>query len=507
MDISLKIIKALPVFVSILICTYATAKTPHKVNVVFAASMNEINLNIRNGYAPIAHLLKEQRKSDIPTFFFFGGASIGPSMLSTFDLGSHIIDLLNEIEPDAMAIAKRDFSYLEDELILRSYEAAFPFVSTNLIDKRRKTSLDGLNPYFIAKQGPYEIGVLSTLSSRAIEEYNLRNISIIDDTEIIKQYASELRLQGVDLVALIDTGFEGDTTKLLDKGIVDVVFTKDSSAAFRTDQVIKKHPRMVFIKNVDDIALTTLTWSTPDDLSVNTTFYEYANLPNDEKMQARLADYKIRLDNLLNEPIAAVNVTFNTRSIFIRKQESLFGNLVTDAMKKHTGADIALINSGTIRGQSFYKEGQSISRKNVLLELPYRNNIVLLNVSGQELRLAIEHGLSGMDKILGLYLQVSGLEVTYNSNNEIGQRVVSLKHKNKEVENTTHYKVALTEYLAKGGDNYQVFAHHEKVFFNKKNYSLLSDVVINYIRDLHVVSPTLGKRLIDIAAMDTAEND
>lgn len=487
--------------VSITLSMSLSAAPPHahKVNIVFAASMNEINLEIRNGYAPIAHLLKQQRQSPTPTFFFFGGASVGPAMLSTFDLGSHIIDLLNKIEPDVMAIAKRDFSYLEDELILRSYEAAFPFVSTNLIDKRRKTPLEGIKPYFIAEQGPYKIGVLSTLSSRAINEYNLKNIQIIDDVKIIKQYANELRHQGVDLVALIDTGFIEDTTILLENKVVDIIFTKDSSAAFRTDRKITTHPRKVFIENVDDIAVSTISWNTPDDIVIENTFYPYSSQPKDAEMQNMLADYKIRLDNLLDEIIATTTTDFSTRSIYIRNQESLFGSIVTDAMKDHTGADIALLNSGTIRGQSFYKAGQSVSRKHILLELPYRNNVVLMDLSGQEIRLAIEHGLSGMDKILGLYLQVSGLEITYNSKSLVGERIVSIKHKGKEISDDDHYKVALTDYLALGGDNFSMFAHHSPLYFSQQNYSLLSDVVINHIRNLHVISSSPKLRLNDIA--------
>ncbi len=59
--------------------------------------------------------------------------------------GSHIIDILNSLEPDVMGVTKREFSFYEDELSLRSYEAAFPLVASNVIDNRMGRSPDGLH--------------------------------------------------------------------------------------------------------------------------------------------------------------------------------------------------------------------------------------------------------------------------------------------------------------------------------------------------------------------------
>jgi 2',3'-cyclic-nucleotide 2'-phosphodiesterase (5'-nucleotidase family) len=478
----------------------ASPSSTHKINIVFAAGMNEINSEERNGFAAIAHLLKEHRKHETPTFFLFGGGSIGPSILSTFDLGSHIIDLLNAIEPDVMAIAKRDFSYQEDELTLRAYEAAFPFVSSNMIDKNTQQPLNGVLPYFIAQQGPYKIGVLSTLSDLALREYNLDRIQLNNKASSITKYAKILKQQNVDLIILLADELENNLAELISNGYVDVVFTKEASSTFRIGRPIYKHPNVVFIRNTAKLALTELSWDNSEtkNLSINSTIYKYKNLVHDEEMNNILNNYKNRLKGILSKVIGTTSTAFTTRSSIVRSQESEFGNMVTDAMKAYTGADIAIINSGGIRGQSDYLANQTISRKDIALELPYRNNVIMITLSGTQLRSAIEHGLSGIAQLIGVYLQVSGLEIVYDSNKPVGNRVISLKHKNNNIDPNTLYTIALSDYLAKGGDGFTMLKKHQPSN-SKQHNNLLSDVITHYIEEHKTIAPKIENRLIDIA--------
>jgi 5'-nucleotidase/UDP-sugar diphosphatase len=175
--------------------SHSEQSTANQLKIIYAGYMNEISSDKKNGYAAVASLLKEHRQQEVPTFFFFGGGSIGPSMLSAFDRGSHIIDLLNAIEPDVMAVSKREFSFYEDELSLRSYEAAFPFVASNTIEKITNKPLDGLVTSVITQQGAYKIGVLSTMSHITISEYNLKRINILNKVKAVKKtrYRAEKR--------------------------------------------------------------------------------------------------------------------------------------------------------------------------------------------------------------------------------------------------------------------------------------------------------------------------
>ncbi|MGP3426980.1 hypothetical protein ACTVFR_22555, partial [Escherichia coli] len=157
----------------------------------------------KNGsYAQLATLIDDYREKSTSTFFIFGGESLGPSMLSSMDRGAHIIDVLNSLEPNAMGVSKREFSYQEDELILRTYEAAFPIVSSNLYDPITKQSPEGIEAYTLLKQGEVKLGFISILDPTVTEKYPTKRLVITPPQQAVLEIAKLLRKQNVDLIVL-----------------------------------------------------------------------------------------------------------------------------------------------------------------------------------------------------------------------------------------------------------------------------------------------------------------
>jgi 5'-nucleotidase/UDP-sugar diphosphatase len=148
----------------------------------------------------LKQLFDNERKRVPATFFFFCGGSIGPSALSKLDRGSHIIDILNSLEPVAMGVSKRDFSYDADELSLRSYEAAFPIVASNLKDKRLDATPDGLIDRALITRNGVKLGFISVSDKCIVEEYLLKDITVENSETKIRLIAKELHDAGADLV-------------------------------------------------------------------------------------------------------------------------------------------------------------------------------------------------------------------------------------------------------------------------------------------------------------------
>lgn len=482
----------------------AEDKTIDKVKIIYTSDMSEISSESTNGYAAMAYLLEQHRKQSTPLFFFFGGGSIGPSMLSTFDRGSHIIDLLNEIEPDVMATTKRDFSFFEDELSLRSYEAAFPFVASNIVKKQSTELLDGLSPYVITQQGDYKIGVVTTLSASAIAEYNLKLIDITDKVTSVKKHVAQLRKENVDLIVLLNSGQENDVISLLEDNTVDLIFQKDSHTSTRIEQEIPQHPRYIYLQTIDEGVLVDVSWasinhSSAKEIMIQSEHFHFNKIPKNGPVLAMVNEYENRLSDLLDEVIGITKVNIDTRRLSVRKKESVFGDLLTDSIREYTGADIAIINGGTIRGETQYSAQQTMSRRDITSELPYRSHVIVLEVTGKQLIAAIEHGLSGLESASGRFLQVSGIVIQYNSANEIGKRLISLKHQGKEIDPNKQYKVAMSDYLAKGGDDFAMFNGNKSINYSRQKNILISDIVINYIRESGVIKPKVNNRIIDLA--------
>jgi 2',3'-cyclic-nucleotide 2'-phosphodiesterase (5'-nucleotidase family) len=81
--------------------------TEKHLTIVFAGNMPDIGSQTYGTFSDLAGLLEKIRAENTPTIFTFAGGSLGPSPMSSLDRGSHIIDILNTLEPDLMTLTKR----------------------------------------------------------------------------------------------------------------------------------------------------------------------------------------------------------------------------------------------------------------------------------------------------------------------------------------------------------------------------------------------------------------
>ena len=89
-----------------------------------------------------------------------------------------------------------------------------------------------------------------------------------------------------------------------------------------------------------------------------------------------------------------------------RFAESELGDIVADAIRNATGADVALVNSGGIRTPI---EAGPITYGQVFQSLPFDNNVSLVRITGEELKLLFriaEAGARGFAPFSGLKLRV-----------------------------------------------------------------------------------------------------
>ena len=58
------------------------------------------------------------------------------------------------------------------------------------------------------------------------------------------------------------------------------------------------------------------------------------------------------------------------------------GDLIADAIRDATGAEIGLVNGGGIRGDRVYPAGAKLTRRDALTELPFNNVTVMIELKG-----------------------------------------------------------------------------------------------------------------------------
>jgi 2',3'-cyclic-nucleotide 2'-phosphodiesterase (5'-nucleotidase family) len=173
----------------------------------------------------------------------------------------------------------------------------------------------------------------------------------------------------------------------------------------------------------------------------------------------------------------------------------VFGSVVTDAMRWATGADVALLNSGAIRGDRQYPAGTSLTERDILQELPFQDRVVVLRVNGGQLEVALENGFSEIERDAGRFPQISGMAAQYDPKLPPGQRLLTLTVGGKPVAEDKVYRLATIEFVAAGGDGYRVLTRAEPVIA-EKDATLLVSQVVAYIQSAGGIAAPQGQRLL-----------
>lgn len=146
-----------------------------------------------------------------------------------------------------------------------------------------------------------------------------------------------------------------------------------------------------------------------------------------------------------------------------RFKESGLGNLVADAMRDVTGAQVAIMNSGGIR--SNWEQG-AITYGDVFRTFPFDNRAVKVKVSGRELKTILrlaESGSRGFFSVSGLRLKLLPMDADAPSNDlnrdgrvdawEVNRlRGVTLED-GSEIRDDAWYTLATLDFLLTGGDD------------------------------------------------------
>jgi 2',3'-cyclic-nucleotide 2'-phosphodiesterase (5'-nucleotidase family) len=473
----------------------------NSITVLFAADMPIIGQNEMGSYAQLASAVKQMRSADSDALFLFGGNSLGPSPMSSFDSGSHIVDLLNSIEPDVMGVTKREYSYFEEQLSLRAFEAVFPMVASNIYDPLQNSLQNGLLKSVIIDRGGIKLGIMAVVDPLAKQQYLLNRVIIEDISLSVTKEAKALRSDGAEFIVVMHGSLFPELDNLLKDQTIDLTLAKDHFAPPDDIQKSKQIANKVLITEPGDFALVRIAKKSDKDFDIQWERHKLKGLPLEASIARLERDYVQRLDRIMNLPIATVETPFNTFRNATRSSENEFGNIVTDAMRDYTNADIAIINSGGIRGGAEYPKSHVFTRKNLVSELPFRAGIVSLQILGKDLLNALEMSVSEFEKNKGRFPQLSGAELTFDSSQAVNSRVLSVKINGEQLSPDKLYKLATTDYLYNGGDGYSAFANSRLIEGTQTMRITLSDLVLYSILQNGVIDTGKEKRIVNVAEL------
>jgi 5'-nucleotidase len=198
----------------------------------------------------------------------------------------------------------------------------------------------------------------------------------------------------------------------------------------------------------------------------------------------------------LEKRVGRTSVALDARSAQGRTRETNVGNFITDAYRKATAADVALMNGGSIRADELIPAGP-LTVRDVLSMLPFKNKLVKIEITGATLRAALEHGVSrsAEDAEPGGFPQVSGIQFSFDASRPAGSRIVDVKVNGLPLNETRKYTLTTSTFIAfDGGDGYSMFKGATVVLPPEKA-PLDSDAVQRAITAVRAIAPKVQGRI------------
>lgn len=456
--------------------------------------------NGRGGMARIAAVLKAEKARHSNVLIVHAGDTISPSLMSGFDKGAHIVDLFNMTPLDVFVPGNHEFDFGPEVFLKRMGEFKARILAANLRASDGKP-INGIADSTIVSFGPVKVGVIGLTADNSPISSKPGNLKFSSSIDAAEREALKLRKAGADLIVLVPHADRPLDQQLYASGIADVILSGHDH-----DLYMNFNEKTAIVESGEDgmmVAAVDLKVSVEDKGDgkrkvrwwPHFRFVDTADATPDPSVTARVAQYAKELGAELGQPIGKTATELDSRNATVRGGEAAIGNLFADAVRETTKADVVLINGGGFRGGKVYPAGTQLTRKDVLTELPFLNKAYVLELSGAQLKLALEQGFTGAENEVGRFPQVSGMRIKADVTRPTGRRVVGVTVGGKPLNPKAKYKLATNDYLASGGDGYGALTS-ARILVGETEADLIANMVMAYIRAKGTVAPQIDGRII-----------
>lgn len=462
------------------------------------------------GFARLQTLVDGLRGESPNFLLLHAGDAVQGTLYFTLFNGTVEFDFLNRLGVSAMTFGNHEFDRGPTAIPGYLKRANFPFVSSNIDFSGEPAIVGRVSRTVINDIGGERIGIIGlTTETTPQSTLNPGKVRFLDVVESARQQVAELENQGVNkIIALTHLGFEQDRKLAAAVNGIDIIVGGHSHtllgepARLSAIGLTPEHPYPTEVMTPDGgKTLVAHAWQwghvlgnlrvtfdsagrvrgyvpgavmpVADSFTRNGVMVPPGSAAYQEIVQvlrmtgtarvvhedpasaAALAPYTARLSEFRTRPVgtAAENLP--------RGLNSGPGVLGANAMLAAVpGARVALLNYGAVR-----KDLRSgvISVGDVLEVMPFGNTLVAVDLTGSELKQALEEGIQFLLEKYGRGKQalpyVAGISLNVNLAAEPGKRITSLAIREasggyRPVNPAITYRTVVNSFIAGGGDGF-----------------------------------------------------
>lgn len=467
------------------------------ITFVLAADVYEMSPSKgRGGFGKLSAMVDAEKANNPNTLYVHAGDAFSPSLMSSFDKGEHIVELMNFTPPDIFVPGNHEFDFGPDVYKERIAEAKFAHVLAANMSENGELLADD---HEIFEFNGVKVGIYGLAAEDTPVKSSPGSVEFAAAVETGLAQKAALKAAGADIIVAVTHSGKAVDRALIDNKVADVILSGDDH-----DLDIFYNGKVAFAEPISDakhVVAVDLEVDVKDDGEKrkvrwwpNFRVVDSANFEPHPAVDARVQELEGKLSAELDVTLGETNTSFDTTKPSVRGGESAFGNMLADAMRQAVGADIAITNGGGIRAGKTYAEGEAITRRHILEELPFGNVTVMLGLTGEQVIAALENGVSAVEGGAGRFPHVSNLSFTADITKPAGERVSEVMVGGVAIDPAATYKVATNDYMGNGGDGYSVMKNGN-VLIRATDGKLMANDLMVYIRKNAPVSPAVEGRV------------
>ena len=463
-----------------------SAPPPIPLNPVRFLLVNDVYVadTLRDGRGGLARVatVRSRLADQGPVVFVLAGDVLSPSVLTKYYGGRQMVESLNAAKLDYATFGNHEFDLEIDTLVARIGASKFKWISSNC------TQPDGaplakVLPWDTLRISGHKVGLFGL----TLQGTYPRTVRCTNPDTAAQRAVETLSAEGADLiVGITHQSIRADRDLLAREPRIDLLLggheheAQDSTVSGR--HVVKADANAVSAQFVtlwggkgswrQATGLVPINAALPPDTAVARVVGEW-----NDSLQSQLGPQRI---------VGRTTMPIDSSTSLSRRRESMLGDLVSDAMRSGTGADVALLNSGTLRLDNVIQPGP-ISNHQLEAIFPFadQTRVVTFPLTGARLRRILEHGVSNGIFGTGGFLQVSGLSFTFDPSKPSGRRLVGdiRRSSGLKLGSEDSVRVAFGVYSAcEGGDGYSV-PEAQAACADRTSAPRAVDLLIQYIAD------------------------
>ena len=441
-------------------CTAAAPPAPAPAPLRFLL-INDVYFGdtLRDGSGGLARVatLRDSLARTGPVQFVLAGDFLSPSLLTKWYRGEQMRQQLNAAKLDLATFGNHEFEIDRDTLIARIAGSTFRWTSANCFLRPSGQPFPGVSRWDTSTISGVKVGVFGVTLAGDYRGW----VRCSNPDSAARVVIGELKSAGAEVIyGLTHQTLEADSALLAREP--DIAFILGGHEHENHRILVGGKRLLKADANSRTAQLLTLTRGPNGWLQGDQLITIDRRLPFEPTAQAVVRAWVDSIAKRLGPErvIATTSFALDARDAANRARESPLGDIVTDAVRLGTGADVAVMNSGTMRIDDVIPAGPITNYQiQSIFLFPDESRTVTFPITGARLREILEQGVAEGSVGKGPYLQVSGVKYSWDASRPSGSRIIGdlRRQDGSVIAPTDALRLSFGVYPAcEGGDGYVV---------------------------------------------------